>query len=41
VPAARTPMATAVTRSISGHLTEKIQQHYSTVNGGEQPTGRP
>ena len=25
-----------VTRSISGHLTERMQQHYSTVNGGEQ-----
>src|SRR5262249_60801632 len=25
-----------VTRSISGHLTEKMQSHYSTVNGGEQ-----
>jgi integrase len=25
-----------VTRSISGHLTEKMQRHYSTVNGGEQ-----
>ncbi len=25
-----------VTRSISGHLTEKMQAHYSTVNGGEQ-----
>jgi hypothetical protein len=24
-----------VTRSISGHLTEKMQAHYSTVNGGE------
>jgi hypothetical protein len=23
-----------VTRSISGHLTEKMQTHYSTVNGG-------
>jgi len=25
-----------VTRSISAHLTEKMQAHYSTVNGGEQ-----
>ena len=25
-----------VTRSISGHLTQRMQQHYSTVNGGEQ-----
>jgi integrase len=25
-----------VTRSISGHLTERMQHHYSTVNGGEQ-----
>ena len=25
-----------VTRSISGHQTEQMQQHYSTVNGGEQ-----
>jgi hypothetical protein len=25
-----------VTRSISGHLTETMQRHYSTVNGGEQ-----
>ena len=25
-----------VTRSISGHLTETMQQHYSTVSGGEQ-----
>ena len=25
-----------VTRSISGHLTEQMQQHYSTVNGVEQ-----
>jgi integrase len=25
-----------VTRSISGHLTEKMQHHYSTVNGTEQ-----
>jgi len=25
-----------VTRSISGHLTEKMQWHYSTVNGSEQ-----
>lgn len=25
-----------VTRSISGHLTEKMQHHYSTVNGDEQ-----
>jgi hypothetical protein len=25
-----------VTRSISGHLTEQMQHHYSTVNGAEQ-----
>ena len=25
-----------VTRSISGHLTERMQHHYSTVNAGEQ-----
>ena len=25
-----------VTRSISGHLTEQMQHHYSTVNGTEQ-----
>jgi integrase len=25
-----------VTRSISGHLTEAMQRHYSTVNGAEQ-----
>jgi site-specific recombinase XerC len=25
-----------VTRSISGHLTERMQQHYSTVNAAEQ-----
>ena len=25
-----------VTRSISGHLTEAMQRHYSTVNGPEQ-----
>jgi integrase len=28
-----------VTRSISGHMTERMQHHYSTVNGGEQRTG--
>ncbi len=28
-----------VTRSISGHLTEKMQQHYSTVNSDEQRQG--
>jgi len=28
-----------VTRSISGHLTEKVQQHYSTVNSDEQRQG--
>lgn len=28
-----------VTRSISGHLTERMQHHYSTVNGTEQRTG--
>ena len=27
-----------VTRSISGHLTEQMQRHYSTVNGSEQRT---
>jgi hypothetical protein len=27
-----------VTRSISGHLTEQMQRHYSTVNGTEQRT---
>jgi hypothetical protein len=27
-----------VTRSISGHLTERMQDHYSTVSGGEQRT---
>ena len=25
-----------VTRSISGHLTERMQDHYSTVSGAEQ-----
>jgi len=25
-----------VTRSISGHLTERMQDHYSTVTGAEQ-----
>jgi hypothetical protein len=25
-----------VTRSISGHLTERMQHHHSTMNGGEQ-----
>ena len=25
-----------MTRSISGHLTERMQQHYSTVNAAEQ-----
>ncbi len=25
-----------VTRSISGHLTQQMQDHYSTVNGNEQ-----
>jgi hypothetical protein len=25
-----------VTRSISGHLTERMQHHYSTVNAAEQ-----
>jgi len=25
-----------VTRSISGHLTERMQEHYSTVSGAEQ-----
>jgi integrase len=28
-----------VTRSISGHLTERMQQHYSTVNADEQRSG--
>jgi integrase len=28
-----------VTRSISGHLTEQMQHHYSTVNGSEQREG--
>ncbi len=28
-----------VTRSISGHLTETMQHHYSTVNGAEQRAG--
>ncbi len=28
-----------VTRSISGHLTERMQVHYSTVNADEQRTG--
>lgn len=28
-----------VTRSISGHLTEKMQHHYSTVRGEEQQAG--
>ncbi len=28
-----------VTRPISGHLTEKMQHHYSTVNGNEQRDG--
>jgi integrase len=28
-----------VTRSISGHLTERMQQHYSTVRGPEQREG--
>lgn len=27
-----------VTRSISGHLTERMQDHYSTVSGSEQRT---
>ncbi|MFI5301191.1 MAG: hypothetical protein ACHREM_24160 [Polyangiales bacterium] len=29
-------VADVVTRSISGHLTDTMQRHYSTVNGGEQ-----
>ncbi len=29
-------MAAIVTRSISGHATERMQDHYSTVNAGEQ-----
>jgi hypothetical protein len=28
-----------VTRSISGHLTESMQHHYSTVNADEQRSG--
>lgn len=28
-----------VTRSISGHLTEIMQRHYSTVSGAEQSGG--
>jgi hypothetical protein len=33
----RTAQAEAlVTRSISGHLTERMQEHYSTVSGAEQ-----
>lgn len=28
-----------VTRSISGHLTERMQDHYSTVASEEQRTG--
>jgi len=28
-----------VTRSISGHLTERMQHHYSTVQGAEQQQG--
>ena len=28
-----------VTRSISGHLTERMQRHYSTVRGDEQRAG--
>ena len=28
-----------VTRSISGHLTERMQEHYSTVRGPEQRDG--
>ena len=30
------PVNDLVTRSISGHQTEKMQQHYSTVTGGKQ-----
>ena len=26
-----------MTRSIGGHLTERMQHHYSTVNAAEQP----
>ena len=29
------------TRSISGHLTERMQHHYSTVNTDEQRHGTP
>lgn len=29
-------MDALVTRSISGHLTEQMQHHYSTVSGAEQ-----
>jgi hypothetical protein len=28
-----------VTRSISGHLTDRMQEHYSTVHGSEQREG--
>jgi hypothetical protein len=28
-----------VTRSISGHMTERMQDHYSTVSGAEQRAG--
>jgi hypothetical protein len=33
------PGAALVTRSISGHLTERMQHHYSTVNSNEQRQG--
>lgn len=29
-------MNDGVTRSIAGHLTERMQMHYSSVNAGEQ-----
>jgi hypothetical protein len=32
-------MEAIVTRSISGHLTEQMQNHYSTVRGPEQRAG--
>ena len=28
-----------IARSMSGHLTERMQHHYSTVNGVEQRAG--
>jgi hypothetical protein len=32
----RRQVSDLVTRSISGHLTERMQHHYSTVNAAEQ-----